>query len=131
MSCLRHNWLLPRMSNQPTAKRAILLLFTAYANNREPGERMREQQSGLGKRQHLPYDPHLQSRLLAAAARRQAQYEAIHEADPSYGGQFAGTHPEPKPYRSTQLSHIKTGRNAAPPAPVTFDAEDDYELEED
>lgn len=95
------------------------------------GVRMKEQQSGLGKGQQLPYDPRLQRRLLAAAARRQAQYEAIHEADPSYGGHFAGIHPEHRPYISTELSQSRTGRSTPTRAPVSFDAEDDYELEED
>ncbi len=50
---------------------------------------------------------------LIAAARRQAQYEAELEADPSYSGHFAGIHPEHRP-RSTDEQ-----------------IQGDYELEED
>ncbi len=67
---------------------------------------------------------------IIAAARRQAQLEADVEADPSYGGHFAGTHPEHKPFISTQLQHSQTGQSAASRAPVTFDAEGDFDLEE-
>src|SRR6266480_4656282 len=35
---------------------------------------------------------------LEYAARRQAQYEASEEADPSYSGHSAGIHPEHRPY---------------------------------
>jgi hypothetical protein len=55
---------------------------------------------------------------VAYAAKRQAQYVA---ADPSYMGHDAGIHPEHRPYMSTELSHT----------PVTFDAEREYEIEED
>ncbi len=64
---------------------------------------------------------------LAYAARRQA----MQEADPSYSGHAANIHPEHRPYISTELPHIQAGRSKATNAPVTFDAEDDYELEED
>src|SRR6266702_2731556 len=61
---------------------------------------------------------------LEAAARRQAQYEAELEADPSYSGHSAGIHPEHRP-RSTDEQNSRTREG------ITFDAEDDYELEED
>src|SRR5205809_8146100 len=61
---------------------------------------------------------------LEAAARRQAQYEAELEADPSYSGHSAGIHPEHRP-TSTDEQNPRT-REA-----ITFDAEGEYELEED
>ena len=67
---------------------------------------------------------------LEAAARRQAAYEAaLQEADPSYSGHNAGTHPEHRPYSSTELSHSREKRSTQ--TPLTFDAEGDYEIEED
>src|SRR5437016_7349282 len=58
---------------------------------------------------------------LEYAARRQAQYEANEEADPSYSGHSAGLHPEHNPYISTDLSN----------KPASFHVDCDYELEED
>src|SRR5436305_1666998 len=61
--------------------------------------------------------------------RRQAMNE---EADPSYTGHDAGLHPEHRPYVSTDLSHSRAGkRNPSTHTPVTFDAEGEYDLEED
>jgi len=54
------------------------------------------------------------------------------EADPSYSGHQAGIHPVHRPYSSTELSHSRAGKRAASTqTPVTFDAEGEYELEED
>jgi hypothetical protein len=64
---------------------------------------------------------------LEYSVRRQAQYEA----DPSYIGHSAGLHPEHKPYISTGLSHSRAGRSTQTRAPVSFDAEGEYEIEED
>lgn len=68
---------------------------------------------------------------LIQAARRQDRYEANVEADPSYGGHQAGIHPEHRPYVSTELSQSRTGKSIQTRAPVTYDAEGDYEIEED
>ncbi len=68
---------------------------------------------------------------LSQAARRQAQYEANVEADPSYNGHQAGIHPEHRPNLSTELSQSRTGKSIQTRAPVTFDAEGEYDLEED
>lgn len=124
------------MHNQPTAKRATLLLFTAYKTFREPGERMREQQSGLGNKHYVRKLPHLTQQQIIAAARketqRQAYCEAEEEADPSYGGHLAVTHSEHRPNISTELTHSRAGtRGTSTRAPVTFDAEGDSDLEED
>src|SRR6266702_1731208 len=62
---------------------------------------------------------------LEAAARRQAAYEAaLQDSDPSYSGHFAGIHPEHRP-TSTDEQNPRTREG------VTFDAEGEYELEED
>jgi hypothetical protein len=66
---------------------------------------------------------------LIAAARRQAAYEA---ADESYSGHQAGIHPEHRPFMSEELTHGRAGsRSTQTRAPVTFNAEGDFELEED
>ncbi len=62
---------------------------------------------------------------LEAAARRQAAYEAaLQDSDPSYSRHSAGIHPEHRP-TSTDEQNPRT-REA-----ITFDAEGEYELEED
>ncbi len=66
---------------------------------------------------------------IEAEARRQAALEAV--ADHSYTGHQAGLHPENRPYLSEELTHSKTGRSASTLTPVTFDAEGEYDLEED
>lgn len=72
---------------------------------------------------------------LQAAARREAQQQALYkaeiEADQSYEGHFAGIHPEHRPYISSELSPISTGSNAHTRASVLVDAQEAYDLEED
>ena len=95
---------------------------------------MKEQQSGLGPgtdRHYARHLPPLTQQQIIAAARRQAAYEAEGEADQSYGGHFAGIHPEHRPSLSTALPPISTGRSAHTRAPVPSDAEGDDALEED
>jgi hypothetical protein len=74
-----------------------------------------QQQSGTRSREYVRKLPHLTQEQIIAAPRQQAR----HDADPSYSGHHAGIHPEHQPYESTELS------------PMTFHAEDEYELEED
>jgi hypothetical protein len=76
-----------------------------------------QQQSGIRNREYVRKLPRLTQEQIIAASRQQARQEA----DPSYSGHSAGIHPEHRPYMSTELSHI----------PVRFDAEGEYELEED
>ena len=94
---------------------------------------MKTQQSNLGNRQYVRQLPRIPREQIyaAAEARRRAYQQALQEADPSYSGHNANIHPEHKPYISTELQHISTGRTIANRAPVTFDAEGDYDLEED
>jgi hypothetical protein len=67
---------------------------------------------------------------LQAEALRRAAYEAA--ADPSYTGHYAGLHPDNRPFQSSDLTHNSVGRRSASAhAPVTFDAEGEYEIEED
>jgi len=89
-------------------KRTSFLLPQQYSKTRQPVRQ-------IPTKEQLEY-----------AARRQAQYEA----DPSYSGHKAGIEPEHRPYSSTELSHSRAGKRSTQ-TPVTFDAEDEYELEED
>jgi hypothetical protein len=131
---------LPRMHNQPTTKRAAFLLFSAYADRKDNGAAMTEQRRGeqiaFPNQNRYNKEPQPARNIptreqLIQAARRQAQYEANVEADPSYSGHQAGIHPEHRPYLSTELSQSRTGKSVQTRAPVTYDAEDDYEIEED
>jgi hypothetical protein len=54
---------------------------------------MRDQQSRLGK-EYVHKLPRLTQEQIIAASQKQA----IHEADPSYSGHYAGIHPEHRPY---------------------------------
>ncbi len=101
---------------------------------------MKEQQSGLGPKTDRHYARHLpplSQQHIIAQARRQAAYEAEYEAeeaDQSYGGHFAGIHPEHRPSLSGALSPISTGRStpsAHTRASVPVEVAGDGELEED
>ncbi len=90
---------------------------------------MREQQSGLGNRQYVRKLPHLTQEQIIAQARQQARHEA---ADESYSGHYAGFHPEHQPFHSQDLTLSSVGKRiAANREPANFDAEGDFELEED
>ncbi len=95
---------------------------------------MKEQQSGLGPgkdRQYAHKLPPLNQRQLIAARRQAASEAAEEEADQSYGGHFAGIHPEHRPYLSAELPPISTDRSSHTRAPAPVGAEGQYELEED
>jgi hypothetical protein len=138
MSCLRDNRLLPRMHNQPTAKRAAVLLFTAYATDRKRGEAVTEirEQTAFPYQSRYYKEPRPARKIptraqLEAEALRQAAYEAsIQQADTSYSGHHAGIEPEHRPFHSQELTHSRTGINMSTKTPVPFDAEGDYVLEE-
>jgi hypothetical protein len=138
MYCLRNNRVLSRLHNQPPAKCAALLLFTSYATDRKCGEAVTDRREQIAfpnqSRYHKEPRParHIPTReQLQAADRRQVANEADGEADPSYSGHSEGIHPENAPFYSQDLTHSSVGRKiAASRAPITYDVEGNYVLEE-
>jgi hypothetical protein len=87
---------------------------------------MNEQQSGLGTKQPVRQLPRIprEDIYANAEARRRAYQQALQEADPSYSGHNASIHPEHRPH-STDEQNPRIREH------VTFDGEEDDELEED
>jgi hypothetical protein len=85
---------------------------------------MKHQQSGLGGKHYVRQLPYLSQQQFIAAARQ--------EADASYSGHQAGIHPENRPFHSQELTHSSTSKRiASTRVPATFDAEGEYDIEED
>jgi hypothetical protein len=129
------------MYKRTPANRAAVLLFSPHPNGKSNGAAMTERREQIAFDYHQPGTRHRNAQELPkvriqpnrqaiqAEALRRAAYEA---ADPSYTGHQAGLHPDNRPFLSEELTNSRVGRRSPRTgASVSFDAEGDYEIEED